>query len=217
MAPSLGEFGAELAAVDATDDPDTFLFHGHEFVLPAKVSSLPALRFAYNAQQVTALENQARASLQRARTEAAREEAARQMAEVQLAANAGLYTYLRDVLAGPGEWERFETVAAEFGADEQELLDVAQKIMAAVAARPTRRSSGSPAGPSSTGDGSTGDSASPSSPEVEEPVRSVMGRARPVVVTEAGSTPETFTELDLARAEILEESASIAELVRSGG
>jgi hypothetical protein len=205
---SLGEFGAELAAVDGADDPDTFLFHGHEFALPGKISSLPALRFAFNAKQVIAAEAQANAAYQRARTPEARAAAERQMAEVQLIANAGLYTYLRDVLANPGDWERFEAVAAEFGADEEELMDVAQKIMAAVAARPTRRSSGSPAGPSSTGDGSTGGSASPNSLEEEGPVQ---------VVTEQETAPEGFTELELARAEILADSQTVAELVRSGG
>lgn len=206
----LGEFGAELAAVEEGEDgPDTFLFHGHEFTLPARVSSLPALRFAYNAKQVIAAEDQARAAMQRARTPQAREAAARQMAEVQLTANAGLYTYLRDVFAGPGEWERFEAVAAEFGAYEDELMDVATKIMAAVAARPTRRSSGSPAGPSTTGDGSPGDSGSP-------PQAGVMGRVRPVVVTEQGTVPQPMSDLDAARAEILDGSATVRELARSG-
>jgi hypothetical protein len=215
MSPSLGEFGAELAAVDAADDPDTFLFHGHEFTLPAKVSSMPALRFAYNAQQVIAAEGQARAAAQRARTDEGRAEADRRMGEVQLMANAGLYTYLRDILAGPGEWERFEAVAAEFGADEDELLEVAQKIMAAVAARPTRRSSGSPAGPSTTGDGSTGDSASTPSPPPT--ARGVMGRVQPVIVTEEGADAAPFSELDLARAEILDGALTVDDLVRSGG
>jgi hypothetical protein len=214
---SLGEFGAELATLDGDGQPDTFLFHGHEFALPAKVSSLPALRFAYNAKQVVAAEAQARAAAQRARTPEARAAADRQWGEVELMANAGLYTYLRDVITNPGDWERFEAAAAEFGADEEELMTVAQKIMAAVAARPTRRSSGSPAGPSSTGPGSTDDSASPNFLEEEGPVQGAMGRARPVVVTEEGADPEGFTPLDLARAEILEGSQSIEELVRSGG
>jgi hypothetical protein len=214
---NLGDFGAELAAVDATDEPDTFLFHGHEFALPAKVSSLPALRFAYNAKQVVAAEAQARAAAQRARTPEAKAAADRQWGEVELMANAGLYTYLRDVITTPGDWERFEAVAAEFGADEEELMTVAQKIMAAVAARPTRRSSASPDGPSSTGPGSTGGSASPNLLEEEGPVQPAMGAFRPVVVTEEGTTPEGFTPLDLARAEILDGSASIEELVRSGG
>jgi hypothetical protein len=216
---SLGEFGAELDAIDEEDgELDTFLFHGHEFTVPAKVSSLPALRFAYNAKQVIAAEDQAAAAMQRARTAAERERAARLMAEVQLTANAGLYTYLRDILATPGEWERFEAVAAEFGAEEAELMDVATKIMAAVAARPTRRSSGSPAGPSTIGDGSPDDSSSPPEEEPEpEPVRSVMGRARPVVVTEQGADPEPLTDLERARDEMAGAAVSVRELVRSGG
>jgi hypothetical protein len=210
----LGEFGAELAAVDADDTPDTFRFHGHEFALPARVSSLPALRYAYNAQQVTAMEARARAAAQRARTDEARAAARQAMAEVELAANAGLYQYLRDVL--PNEWERFETVAAEFGVDDVELLDVAQKIMSAVAARPTRRSSGSPAGPSPTGATSPDGSASPSSPGEEEEVAAVMGRAAPIVVP-AGAEVATVTDLDRARAEILDSSPTVRDLVRSGG
>jgi hypothetical protein len=121
----LGEFGAELAVVDGDDGPDTFTFHGHEFALPEKVSSLPMLRYAYNTQQVVALEEQAQAAAARARTAEQRPAAGKLMAEVQLAANAALYAYLRDML--PGQWERFEQVAAEHGVDEQELLDVARR------------------------------------------------------------------------------------------
>lgn len=193
---SLGEFGAELAALDDQDgaaEVDTFLFHGHEFTLPEKVSALPALRFAYHAQQVTGMDQRAVAAAQRARTGPQRAEAARLAGEVELAANAGLYAYLRDML--PGQWDRFEEVAAEAGASDTELLDVAQKIMQAVAARPTRRSSGSPGGPSPTGPTSTDTSASP--PDWPE--------------------EEGLSDLERARREIRDGSASVADLVRSGG
>jgi hypothetical protein len=214
---SLGEFGAELAVVDDELEPDTFLFHGHEFALPAKVSSLPALRFAYNTQTVIAAEERAQAAAQRARTPEQRQDAARLMAEVQLTANAGLYAYLRAMLPG-GEWERFETVAAEHGADEEELLDVAKKIMAAVASRPTRRSSGSPAGPSPTGPTSTDDSDSP--PLFFGPDTDTASANRPTggtrTVVLVPEPAEEMTPLEAARAEIRESSASVADLVRSG-
>lgn len=204
---NLGEFGAELAAVDDdADGPDTFLFHGHEFTLPQRVSSLPALRFAYNAQQVTAMEERATAAGQRARTPDQRAAAARLMAEVELVANAGLYAYLRNMLPGD-QWETFGDVAAEAGATEQELLDVATKIMEAVAARPTRRSSGSPGGPSPTGLTSTDDSAS-------TPSRGARVTVLPVLPE---PPVETVSALEAARREIQDGSVSVADLVRSGG
>jgi len=208
---SLGEFGAELAVIDEPDGPDTFLFHGHEFTLPQKVSSLPALRFAYNAQRVVAAEEQAHAKLQRARSEDAKDSAVRGMAEVQLMANAGLYQYLRDMLAEPAEWDRFEQVAAQHGADDDELLAVATKIMAAVAARPTRRSSGSPPGPSPTGDGSTDASEPPApGPPYTGPV-AVAGTTEPADPDEPPTGP---SPLELARAEIRAQSEPVTKATR---
>jgi hypothetical protein len=209
----LGEFGAELAVVDGDDDgPDTFTFHGHEFTLPEKVSSLPMLRYAYDTQQVVALEERAQGAAARARTEEQRAAAGQQMAEVQLAANAALYAFLRDML--PGQWDRFERVAAQHGVDEQELLDVAAKIMAAVAARPTRRSSGSPAGPSTTGGTSTGDyDSQPASQPAQQPAQ---GRSVVVVTEQPMATVTPLTPLELARAEILDASRTVDQLARSG-
>jgi hypothetical protein len=208
----LGEFGAELAVVDGDDGPDTFTFHGHEFALPEKVSSLPMLRYAHNTQQVVALEEQAQAAAARARTAEQREAAGKLMAEVHLAANAALYAYLRDML--PGQWERFEQVAAQHGVDEQELLDVAQKIMAAIAARPMRRSSGSPAGPSTTGGTSTGDY--DSQPDSQPGQQPAQGRSVVVVTEQPLATVTPLTPLELARAEILDASRTVDQLARSG-
>lgn len=205
---SLGEFGAELAVVDDSDEgPDTFTFHGHEFALPERVSSLPMLRFAYNTQQIVGLEQRAQAAAARARNGEQRDAAGQQMAEVELAANASLYAYLRDML--PGQWDRFEQVAAEHGVDEQELLDVAKKIMAAIAARPTRRSSGSPAGPSPTGHSSTDGSGS-------QPDSQPLRREVVVVHEQQLATVTELSPLELARAEILDVSATVDQLVRSG-
>jgi hypothetical protein len=219
----LGEFGAELAAADddaAAAEPDTFLFHGHEFTLPEKVSALPMLRYAWNVQQVVAGSERADAATQRARTARQREAAATLAAETELAANAGLYEYLRDLL--PGQWERFSAVAAEHAADDTELLLVAQKIMTAVAARPTRRSSGSPAGPSPTGPGSTGGSDSPASPGLgglpRGGVRVTVGQAATDPEPEPEDDPEEDapeTDLDLAREEIRGSSVAVRDLVRS--
>lgn len=165
----LGEFGAEVA--ELSGDPDTFTFHGHRFTLPVAMSSLPILRFAWRSKVLAQANEQAQAATYRARTDDARIEARRRAAETDTDAMAALYEFLAAMLPG-GQWEKFSDVAIEVGAGEDELLDVANRIMAAVAARPTTRSSGSPDGPSSSGPTSTGrsDSTPPPPPPAAEPV-----------------------------------------------
>lgn len=191
----LGEFGAEVAALDMDAVPDTFSFHGEEFHLPAGISSLPILRFAYDAKRVGLEQTEAEAASRKAVTDAERDAAASRLALVEMDSLSALYEYLRGML--PDQWERFSQVAERVGAGTDELLALANKLMEAVAARPTRPFSTSPAGPSSPGVGSTDGADS------QEPV------------TSAPLPPLTSRELQ--RAEQLRDMVPVAEaVVRSG-
>jgi len=189
----LGEFGAEVAAVDMDAVPDTFSFHGEEFHLPAGISALPILRFAYDAKRLGAEQKEAEAAERKAITPAEREAAAARLGTVEMEGSAALYEYLRGML--PDQWERFSAVAERVGASTDELLALANKLMEAVTARPTRLPSTSPAGPSSPGGGSTAGAASPA--------------------PASASTPG-LSERELQRAEHLRDMVPVAEAVRSG-
>lgn len=162
-----GEFGAELRALDTPDDaaePDTYSFGGEIFTIPQSLSALPRMRFAHAcvtldaaSERVQALVADARrleaSGADKADVDAAWEATARADSEALRDWHAAVWRFVRDVIA-PDEWDRFEQTAAAVGAERDDLVRLANAVMAVVAGRPHRRSSGSPGGPSSTGGGS---------------------------------------------------------------
>jgi hypothetical protein len=147
----LGEFGRELADID--DEPDVFTFHGAFFALPARMSSLPLLRFAYRGKVIEQRNAQAKAAQARARTPEERAAAEQAEGNADMEALSAIYEFLQASL--PDDWDRFAEVAIANGSDHDELLAVCNRIYAAVTARPTRRPADSSGGPSTSGDGST--------------------------------------------------------------
>jgi hypothetical protein len=63
----LGEFGRELADLD--DEVDVFTFHGEFFALPARMSALPLLRFAWRGKVLEQRVAQAKSARARAQTD----------------------------------------------------------------------------------------------------------------------------------------------------
>jgi hypothetical protein len=163
----LGEFGRELAEVDEGEEPDTFTFHGQVFVIPASISALPALRYAWRLAEARAEGDAAAALSLRARTDAEHAEAnARDVRAVQIV-RAAVYEFLASVI-GPEQWVEFEKVAIAARASQDELMGVSGQIVAAITDRPSRRPSGSPGGPSTSGAGSAAGSPSQDSQEPTE-------------------------------------------------
>ena len=208
----LGEFGRELAAIDADTrgeaaDPDTFTFHGEQFVIPAALSALPRLRYAHATLEVEALGQRVEALYSSAVTDEEREEAARVDHQGVTEWRAAVYRYARDVIGGEGtttdQWDRFEAVVARGGVDMTELLSVVNSVVNAAAARPRMRSSVSPGGPSATGGGSTAGSDSTAGPD-------------PATGRGGDSTEETpLTPAQRQRAGIAAMMQPVAEAARS--
>jgi hypothetical protein len=147
----LGEFGRELADLD--DEVDVFTFHGEFFALPARMSALPLLRFAWRGKVLEQRVAQAKSARARAQTDEDRLAADQAEGTADMDALSAIYEFLQASL--PDDWDRFERVAIRAGADQDELLEVCNRIYAAVSGRPTRRPAGSSGGPSTSGDGST--------------------------------------------------------------
>jgi hypothetical protein len=173
-----GEFGAELRAVDTKDDgpvePDTYSFGGEIFTVPSALSALPRMRYAHACVRLDQAAERVQALVADARrleaaggadddVAAAWETTARADNEALRDWHAAVWEYVRDVI-DPTEWDRFEATAAAVGAGRDDLVRLANTVMAVVSGRPQRRSSGSQGGPSSTGGGSTDASDSTGTP-----------------------------------------------------
>lgn len=160
----LGEFGREELPPEqeqyVAPEPEVFTFHGEEFTLPAAISSLPLLRFAAEARALDSETRKLQRAKGRARTDDDRQRNLEWEAELTMREQAGLYDYLRAMLT-EAEWERFSEVAQSVAADVSELMGVANRIIAAVTSRPTRRPGASSAGPLTTTTGSPASSPSP--------------------------------------------------------
>jgi hypothetical protein len=129
----IGEFGAVVREIEQSE-PDEFVFFGETFTVADRVGAMPLLRFAAVAEAGTQAE--------------------------ELAGMAAMHELLRDCLA-PGDWPRFQKVAADNKADAEELMAVCGAIYQAVTGRPTQRPSDSAGGSSPT----TESSREPSSSE----------------------------------------------------
>lgn len=113
------------------------------------VSLLALMKFATIAKQQAA-------SKQRTAADPAAQAAA------EMEGLAALYALLRSCIAADS-WDEFEDHANDVGAGNVELMHVVQGAVQAAAARPTRRRSDLPGGPSTTGTSSAAGSSSPGS------------------------------------------------------
>lgn len=113
---------------------DTVELAGEEFRVAERVGSMPLMRFAKLAKSG--------------------------VRESQMEGLVAMYDLLHDCI-DESDWDRFMDHATEVRADGKELLGVVRQAIAAVAGRPTRRSSDSSDGPRTIEPSSTGDSSSP--------------------------------------------------------
>jgi hypothetical protein len=147
----IGTFGRELDVSEL--EPDYFAFHGEHFTVPARVSALPIMRFAWATNAANGRSNTAQSAERRARTEADKIAAKKEQAAAEMDMLAALHVFLRDTI-GEHQWEQFERLAQIHGDDIEEIMHVAQAIYATVVDRPTQRPSDSSDGPSTSGTGS---------------------------------------------------------------
>lgn len=108
-------------------------FEGKTFRLADKVGAMPMMKFAHLAKQGTDAN--------------------------ELEGLVAIYDLLRSVIADE-EWAAFEEHASFKRANGDDLMDVVQQAIAAIAARPTVRPSDSSVGPTTTSTSSAGDSSS---------------------------------------------------------
>jgi hypothetical protein len=212
---NLGEFGR--AIVEHAGEPDTFTFYGERFEVPARLSPLPMMQFAWRTKLHQQADEQSkdrvarcRATLDRAPHGPARDLAATELEAAELADNevqinlmAAMYEFMRGCLPDESTWQRFQQVAMVNGADAGELMEVCSSIFTAVSGRPTSRPSDLSDGPSRIGDGSTDDAGSPD-PTLGRPLHST------------GSVVE-LTPLERQRREALEQMVPVGQLLRGSG
>lgn len=135
------------------ENPDTFEFFGTVFEVPSAVGAASVLRFAWESKQTETQMDRAQRRRDRALTDSERDAATSDMGAAEMAGMAAMYGFLQAMLGD--QWAQFIAVADEARADEDELMEIVQALIGAVAGRPTKRPSGSSGGPSSTGGSST--------------------------------------------------------------
>lgn len=215
----LGEFGHAIATHDG--EPDTFRFYGEVFEVPAALSPLPLMRFAWRqkvvdqaAEQAERRRDRAQALMDSARSEV--ERASRQpewsaaelaVAEAGLDRMATMYEFMTGCLPDPGQWARFEQAAVRNHAQADELMAVCSAVFAAVAGRPTSRPSESSDGPWTTGAESTVNSGwpEPTPGQPPQPTDSLLAEPLPPV--------RVLTENELQRLQIRAQMAPVGQLL----
>lgn len=223
----LGEFGREVAELDTSTPPedDTFTFHGVQFTIRRSIGAMPLLRYSWRAIQAQDVAEQVDAARAAARTDDERAAADAMLRGLIVQQRASVYEYLHSVI-GDEQWPEFERVADAVAATEDELLGVSRAVIAAVAARPTRRPSGSAGGPSPSGGGS-GDGSSSTATGGPAPGPAAEGGSRlpgPGSAADAGEDPAEdvahLTDRERAIAAMgmvpLDQAAAAARAARSG-
>jgi hypothetical protein len=217
----LGEFGRAIATHDG--EPDTFTFCGERFDVPAALSPLPLMRFAWRQKVVDLADEQAKGRRERAQAlvDSARNEQERAarfpalsaaelaVTEAGLDRMAAMYEFMRGCLPDDESWARFESAAVRYGVEADVLMEVCSAIFAAVIGRPTSRPSESSDGPWTTGAASTENYAWP------EPT---PGPPLHLTAWEPDPAPETapirvLTENELQRAQIRAQMAPVSQLL----
>ena len=123
---------------------DTVEFCGEQFRIGERVGMMPLMRYARMAKRAHELERSGQAA----------------SGEDELEAMDATLTLLEQCVH-PDDWSRFERVTTAAGTGMDGYLEFAGQVMAAIAARPTGRSSDSSDGPRTIEPSSTDDSSSP--------------------------------------------------------
>lgn len=151
----LGDFSPQ-ETTDPQADPDTFTFCGEEFELPATAGAGAFLKFAWEMKTAQQQAERAESAEKRARTAEGKAAALAEKSASDIGAMSAVCNLLEAVL-GESQLDRFLRAADRQGVPVEGLLSVVHRIEQAVTERPTRRSSVSSAGPSTSGPAFTGD------------------------------------------------------------
>lgn len=125
---------------------DTVEFCGVEWRIGERVGLMPMLRYARVSKR----------AMQRQRNKSDDTEAA----GLDLMEQYDATLSLLEQCVHPDDWDRFEEVTTEHGVDHEGYMEFAGRVMAALADRPTGRSSDSSDGPQTIEPSSTGGSSS---------------------------------------------------------
>lgn len=175
----IGDFTPD-ETTDPTADPDEFTFCGETFEIPATVGTFALIRYGSLMKGAVAQEKRAEAGERRAKSDEARLTVRREMGEAGLTAQAAIYELLKACL-GDGQIDTFGELADRNGVTLDGLMAVVAQIEESIADRPTRRSSDSSAGPSTSGPSSTAGGSGPT--------EDLSPREQLAVAIEAASTP----------------------------
>jgi hypothetical protein len=216
----LGEFGRAIATHDG-GEPDTFTFYGERFEVPAALSPLPMMRFAWRQKTYALADEQAkrRRDTAQKRMDAARNDAERAVVQPELSAAAlavdevgldlmaTMYEFMTGCLPDESTWQRFQRVALEHAAPADELMGVCSAIFVAVSGRPTSRPSESSDGPWTTGVESTVSYGwpEPTPGQLPQPTESLLEEPLPPV--------RVLTENELQRLQIRAQMAPVGQLL----
>jgi hypothetical protein len=149
----VGDFTpAETTDTDA--ESDEFTFCGDTFEIPPTVGAFALLRYGSLMKGAVAQEKRGEAAQRKALSDDAKIRALRELNGAELTAQAAIYELLKACL-GDDQLDAFGELADRSGVNLDGLMEVAGQIQEVIGGRPTRRSSGSSAGPSTTGETST--------------------------------------------------------------
>lgn len=133
--PHLGELAA--AASEASGEPITFDWHGQRLRCRVELPALALMELAAVGEEIKGTP-----------------------AESDLMVVGGAFFRFLEALIEPSDWTAFRRLSTLHGDGPDQLLPVVTKLAEAIAGRPTRQPSVSPAGRPATPDGSTGHSPS---------------------------------------------------------
>lgn len=156
---NVGDF-TPSATTDTTADPDEFGFFGDTFEVPANVGVGSLLRFTWRLKEASERQRRGNAALKKAITEEGKGQARSLISSGELDGSAAIYDLLLSVL-GEDQIDRFNSLVDRHGVDIAGLLGVCNQIQEAIGDRPTRQSSDSSDGLSTSGNDSTGPGSGP--------------------------------------------------------
>ncbi len=177
----VGDF-TPTQTTDPEAEPDTFTYFGEQFDIPATVGAGSLLQFTYYIKMADGQAKRGDAALRKALTEEAKMRANVEKVEAELNATSAVYKLLASCL-GESQMDRLLRAVDANGVQPEGLMELCNNIQEAVAARPTRRSADSSAGPSTNGSGSTDAGSGPTETPLD-----LSPRDRQVAQILAGST-----------------------------
>ncbi|GLY32136.1 hypothetical protein [Kineosporia sp. NBRC 101731] len=146
---SLGDF-SPVESRDVTAEPDSFMFCGQEFLIPQTAGAGSFLRYAWSMKAAMSQGERGEAAERRALSAEGRAAARAEKISADMGAMSAVWDLLTSIL-GQDQIDRFARTVDNNGIDLDGILSLVGKLEAAIAARPTKRSSDSSAGPSTTG------------------------------------------------------------------